>query len=713
MSRMFGRRFRVGAGMEEVASSWLDQELCEGVSFSVSSKQRQALTGLGVHTVGDLLLLLPRRYEDRRQFETFPNQPMDRAVCLHGVVTDTKARFAGRRRFVEATIESVDPGPFEAPLVCRWFQMPWMSKALAVGRELVLYGKPKQSGARLVMDHPEIEWVDEGAASGVQESVHMGRIVPVYPLSSGLKQRDLRAWLHALCQRVGQDREAIPNILHGAWADMERWRALQEVHFPESMGQADAAKRYLAKEEFLQLQVTVLSRREEYRRLQGVNHCGSGELLDRFLDSLAWEPTGAQQRAVAEIRADLAATIPMNRLLQGDVGAGKTLVAVAAMLLAVEAGYQAVLMAPTQILAEQHYRGIVNWLGPLGVRIGLRTADRSDDSFLPLLDGGEDAQILVGTHALLYEKVEIGDRLGLIVVDEQHKFGVLQRGKLLRRAESPDVLVMTATPIPRTLSMTLYGDLDVSVLDELPKGRGKVITAVRPMDKTPDAAHFLQEQIGHGRQAYIVYPLVEESEKLKLGNAIQAFDEWRDRLGAEVEVGLLHGRLSPEDKDGVMNQFRANKVQVLVATTVIEVGVDVPNATVMFIYHAERFGLAQLHQLRGRIGRGEHKSYCVLMHAPGSEEAAEKLAVLAETRDGFKIAEADLGRRGPGDILGTAQSGLPNLRLTEFLADTELLSEARAEARAILQRDPQLREKENAGLRAAVDRYGGDVVNVG
>ncbi|MGY8688432.1 MAG: ATP-dependent DNA helicase RecG, partial [Verrucomicrobiales bacterium] len=603
--------------------------------LQISAKQGTALAALGCHTLGDLLLHLPRRYEDRQRFEAFPNQPMERAVCLCGIVTDTKTRFAGRRRFSEVTVENVEPGPFDGPLVCRWFQMPWVQKLLAVGQQIVIYGKPKLSGQRLVIDHPEMELVDEAPE---EASVHLGRVAPIYPLTSGISQRPAREILYRAWESVSV--ETVPNVLPDLPEKMVRWQAIRTVHFPDALEEVAEARRYLALEEFVQVQLTILARRADYRKRQGARHAGSGELLKRFYESLSFSLTSAQTRAVEEIRGDLNLAFPMNRLLQGDVGSGKTLVAISAMLLAVEAGFQAALMAPTQILAEQHYQVIQRWLKPLGIRVSLRTADRVEDGFLPLMAGGEDPQILIGTHALLYDKVEVGDQLGLVIVDEQHKFGVLQRGKLMQRATLPDILVMTATPIPRTLTMTLYGDLDVSILNELPKGRGKIITAVRTADKTPEAATFLKEQIVEGRQAYIVYPLIEESEKLKLANATQAFTEWKERLGEDVSVGLLHGRMSGEEKEAVMAKFRANEVHVLVSTTVIEVGVDVPNANVMYIYHAERFGLAQLHQLRGRIGRGEHKSYCVLMHAPENKDAMEKLKILADTRDGFKIAEA-------------------------------------------------------------------------
>jgi ATP-dependent DNA helicase RecG len=376
---------------------------------------------------------------------------------------------------------------------------------------------------------------------------------------------------------------------------------------------------------------------------------------------------------------------PMNRLLQGDVGSGKTFVAMAAMLMAVDSGTQAALMAPTQILAEQHYLTFRKWLEPLGIRIALKTAARDETSHLAL-EG--ETQILIGTHALLYDSIRFED-LGLVVVDEQHKFGVAQRARLIEQGTCPDVLVMTATPIPRTLTMTIYGDLDVSILDERPAGRGKVVTAVRTTAKQTEITRFVKDQLKLGRQAYLVYPLVEESEALKAESAKTAHEKWVKRL-PQHQVGLLHGKLQPEEKDAVMRQFRDGEIHVLVATTVIEVGVDVPNANLMIIHHAERFGLAQLHQLRGRIGRGEHKSYCILLTDGKNPEALDKLGVMERSNDGFVIAEEDLRLRGPGDVLGTAQSGLSDLKFIDFLADTALIREARALADEVLKEDPLL-----------------------
>jgi ATP-dependent DNA helicase RecG len=386
----------------------------------------------------------------------------------------------------------------------------------------------------------------------------------------------------------------------------------------------------------------------------------------------------------------MAKEVPMSRLLQGDVGAGKTIVAAAAMLYAVEAGYQAALMAPTQVLAEQHFENFRHWLSGLDVRIALRTGTRQEVSHLELYG---DPQILIGTHALLYDPDQLR-RLGLVVIDEQHKFGVLQRTKLLERRPVPDLLVMTATPIPRTLAMTVYGDLEISILDEKPANRRPIITRVRPSAKIPEAASFIRERVDAGRQVYIIYPVIEESDALSLKAATTEHSKW-EQLLAPIHCGLLHGRLTPDEKEHVMEAFRDGRIDVLVSTTVIEVGVDVPNATVMLIENSERFGLAQLHQLRGRIGRSQHQSYCVLLTDRADPDALDKLAILERSENGFEIAEADLKLRGPGDLLGTVQSGLPPLRLANLIEDEELLFRAKDIARLILDRDPELQHPQH------------------
>ncbi len=558
--------------------------------------------------------------------------------------------------------------------------MPYLHRMVAVGHEVVVYGKPKEQGGRLLIDHPEFEVVQES----VGLSIHLERIVPIYRNVSGIPQRRLREMIYEASEKMDPAEVEAPYEIDPGFP---REEALRAVHFPAELERAREARRYFAKEEFFLLQVHVLRRRQQHLEHPGRVQGRKTGLLSAFHESLPFELTAAQKRSVHEIAVDLRSERPMNRLLQGDVGSGKTFVAMCAMLLAVESGGQAALRAPTQILAEQHYLTFRKWLAPLGLRLSLVTGSKRESDHLDLAG---DPQIVIGTHALLYDSVEFSD-LGLVVIDEQHKFGVAQRGQLIQQGIMPDVLVMTATPIPRTLTLTIYGDLDVSVLDELPAGRGKIVTGVRVKPKVTDVTRFVKEQLVEGRQAYLVYPLVEESGAVKAGSVTGEIEKWRKRCKG-YEVGLLHGQLKPEEKEDVMNRFRDNEIQVLVATTVVEVGVDVPNANLMVIYNAERFGLAQLHQLRGRIGRGKHRSYCVLVTDGKSEDGLRKLRVLEDTGDGFKIAEEDLVLRGPGEVLGTAQSGLSDLRFADFLADTALVREARALAEELLERDPDLED---------------------
>ncbi|MCF6311492.1 MAG: ATP-dependent DNA helicase RecG [Verrucomicrobiales bacterium] len=687
--------------MEETSEDLrLDTALQELPSLGLDQRALSALESRGITTVEDLLTHYPRRYEDRTRFDGFPNQPSSDPVCLRGTVTDTATRFAGRKRFFEMRVEDLDSA-MNAVIVCRWFNMPFMAKVFAADQVVVLYGKPKMSGRRLVMDHPEYEIIDEDI-EGDLASPHVERITPIYQLSSGISQLTLRAAVYHLLELLYD--EVLPDLLpEGVVAGWCRAKAVRQAHFPEDMDQLQQARRYLALQEFTSLQLQVLKQRSDYASQGGKVHCGPGVLLDKFLEHLPFEATAAQQRSIAEIRQDLASTHPMNRLLQGDVGSGKTLVAIAAMLLVIEDGYQAALMVPTQILAEQHFLVLQKWLQPLGVRVGLRTAARKEDGFLPLMSGSEEAQILVGTHALISNQSELSN-LGLAVIDEQHKFGVAQRAKLIDQGDMPDVLVMTATPIPRTLTLTAYGDLDVSLVDEMPAGRGAIITGVRDLKKTKQAADFVRQHLQQGRQAYIVYPLIEESENLTSLAATVEFEKWQKRFKGFV-CALLHGRMSGEEKERVMNDFRAGKVHVLVSTTVIEVGVDVPNANMMLVFNAERFGLAQLHQLRGRIGRGEHKSYCILMvDKKKAVDSADKLKVLEESRDGFRIAEEDLKLRGPGEVLGTAQSGMPDLKMADLVLDVDLVHEARVLAEKILIEDPLLKKPQNRQLLNLLDR---------
>ncbi len=656
------------------------------------AKDVAALAAVGLTTPAAVLDHLPKRYEDRRSFDAFPNQPTAAAVCLRGTVIDASLKgFGSGRRFYEAVVMDGSGGVFgSGKVTCRWYNMPFIQKLVATGHEVILYGKVKDANGRLVIDHPEFEIIREEDATA---SIHLERIVPIYKNISGLAQRRLREIIHLLLLQTEPD---TLETVTGVPAADTRHQALGVFHFPVSLDAAAAVRRRFALEEFFALQLNVGWRRTRYHERPGRVLGTRTTLLKRFYESLPFDLTGAQKRSIKEIVADMREPRPMNRLLQGDVGSGKTFVAMAAMLLAIDSGCQAALMAPTQILAEQHFLTFRRWLEPLGVRLALRTSARDETSHLPL--AGE-SQILIGTHALLFDSVAFRD-LGLVVIDEQHKFGVAQRAALIRQGVVPDVLVMTATPIPRTLTMTIYGDLDVSLLDEKPPGRGRIVTAMRVAPKQTDVTKFVKSQLAEGRQAYLVYPLVEESETLKVESAIEAYAKWQKRLSGH-EVGLIHGKLKPEEKETVMRRFRDGEIAALVATTVIEVGVDVPNATLMLLHHAERFGLAQLHQLRGRIGRGGHKGWCILLTDGKNPEALAKLQILVQTSDGFEIAEADLRLRGPGDVLGTAQSGLAELRFIDFLADTTLLRQARALADAVLAADPAL-DREHRLLRPLI-----------
>lgn len=663
--------------------TWAGNEVIAEMGV-LSPKEVIALTSAAVETVTDLLDRVPKRYEDRRRFDAFPTQASSEPLCLRGRVIDAGRKFFGGRSGVyEVVIQAGNEVGFgENSITCRWFNAPYISKILAVGHEVVLYGKPKDVNGKLIIDHPEFEVIKEGEET--RESVHVERIVPVYKNISGIAQRRLREIVFLLLDGVEPDSLDAEFTVDESYPRIDAYR---EVHFPYELEQIEAARRFFALEEFVRLQLEVGRRRKKYHQQKGRVQAQKMHLLTAFYQSLPFDLTGAQKRCVKEIIHDMRSHLPMNRILQGDVGSGKTFVALCAALLAIDGehgddGAQVALMAPTQILAEQHYFTFRKWLDPLEIRVGLRTSDRVEEGNTAW---SKKPQIVIGTHALLYGENTFED-LGLVIIDEQHKFGVEQRGRLVKKGIMPDVLVMTATPIPRTLTLTIYGDLDVSVIDELPIGRGKIITGVRPKAKVSDVTKFLKEKLNEGRQAYIVYPLVEESDSLKAGAATVEYEKWQKRLSPH-EVSLVHGKISSEEKEQAMKDFRKNVTQVLVATSVIEVGVDVPNASVMVIYDAERFGLSQLHQLRGRIGRGEHKSYCILVTKATPDknpEAIEKLEILASTLDGFKISEADLKMRGPGDVLGTHQSGLADMRFIEYLADVDLIREARTLAEQIL-----------------------------
>ena len=656
-----------------------------------------ALARKGLETVEDALFFLPRRHEDRTRLTPLRDLRPGTAQTCSGVIVGLSPPPPGRSRVPFSAMLRDESGYATAS----WFRGAYLAKVLQRGQRLVLHGPVKRYRGSIVIQHPDFEIVE----SDEDDRLHTGRLVPVYSTTDGLPQRALRRLMWRIVDGFAAEAtDPLPETLRARRGLVGLAEALRDGHFPETDAALAAAHRRLAYEDFLLLQLGLAILRSRTTRAAGIALNPPGALVRRLRGMLPYTLTGAQERVWDEIRADMAAPFPMHRLLQGDVGSGKTVVAALAVLTAIEAGYQAAVMAPTEILAEQHFMTFRQLLEPLGVPVVLLTSalrGRDRQARRAAVAAGE-AGCIVGTHALVQEGVAFR-RLGLVVVDEQHRFGVQQRARLKAKGERPDLLVMTATPIPRTLALTLYGDLDVSVLDELPPGRRPVKTFARTESKRGAIFAFLRDQVVEGRQIYVVYPLVEESEVIDVKAATDMAARLQREVFPDLVVGLLHGRLRFEEKDAIMRRFKAGEIHVLVATTVIEVGIDVPNAAVMLIEHAERFGLSQLHQLRGRVGRGPWRSYCILLTAaPLGEEAQRRIDAMVATTDGFKIAEADLELRGPGEFFGTRQSGLPEFRVADLVRDGPLLEEARRDAHVVIAADPELRDPANAGLRAAL-----------
>ncbi len=677
-----------------------------GVGPAIAEK----LAAKGLHTVEHLLLNLPRRYEDRRTPRSIADAPVgERSVIAASVVNVQEAH--GRRRRLEVTVRD----QAGKALVCIWFHYrPNLLQRFRdhLRQPILLSGEVRAGwgGGGKVMNHPDVEWP---GSEGPADDDSFGRVVPVYTDVEGVPPRTFRRLQkRAVDEYVRFVRDVLPDSIRRRRRLLRLDEALREAHFPERFA-ADLARglpsgeprRRLAFEELFLVQLGLALRRRGVKVEPGIAFRATPDSLQKIVAALPWPLTGAQERAASDIAADMRKAEPMNRLLQGDVGSGKTAVALCAARLAVEDGYQAALMAPTEILAEQHARSLRVLLRGAPVHVELVSGSltqRERDHSSRLLRSGT-AQIIVGTHALAEETTAF-HKLGLVIIDEQHRFGVMTRAQLMSKGHRPDVLVMTATPIPRTLALTLYGDLDVSVLDELPPGRTPIATRVYKDAARDKAYDVVRRELKAGRQVYVVLPLVEESEKLA---DLKAATKERDRLATDVfpgvPIGLVHGRQSAAERNDEMERFRRGETKILVATTVIEVGVDVPNATVMLIEHAERFGLSQLHQLRGRVGRGAAKSYCLLLTGTSGAEwgpaARQRLKVMEETTDGFRIAEADLELRGPGEFLGTRQSGMPDFAVAELARDQNILREARDEAFALVEADPGLSKLENAAVK--------------
>jgi ATP-dependent DNA helicase RecG len=661
----------------------------------VGPQRAAQLARKGLNVVADALFFVPLRHEDRTRLTPIRSLTPGAVATIEGTVAGVSPPPPGRaRQPLKAMV-----GDASARIVAVWFGQRYLAKTLQRGQRLVLHGKVERYQGTLTLRVADFEVAE---SDGNDDRLHTGRLVPVYSTTEGLTQRPLRKLMWSIVeQHVGDVVEMLPAALRARQRLPGLADALRAAHFPESDAGVAAAHRRLAFDDFFLLQLGLAILRSRVTRARGIAMNPRGTLVQRLRAALPFALTGAQERVGNEIRQDMAAPSPMHRLLQGDVGSGKTIVAALAVLTAIDAGFQAAVMAPTEILAEQHYGTFRRLFEPLGLEVTLLTSALKPKERNARRTGLADGTIAcaIGTHALVQERVQFKN-LGLAVVDEQHRFGVHQRARLRGKGERPDLLVMTATPIPRTLALTLYGDLDVSVLDELPPGRQPVVTVARTETKRAEIYTFLREQISAGRQIYVVYPLVEESELIDLKAATDMARELQEGPFREFRIGLLHGRLTAEQKDDMMRRFKARELDLLVSTTVIEVGIDVPNAAVMLIEHAERFGLSQLHQLRGRVGRGPWKSYCILLTAGSlSEDARRRVDTMTQTNDGFRIAEVDLELRGHGEFFGTRQSGLPEFRAASLPRDLPILEEARKEAATMVAADRELRAPEHRELR--------------
>ena len=653
------------------------------------------LESKGLTTVEDILAYLPLRYEDRSNLKPIAQlAPGEMATVIGEVRTARSSAFKRRNLgMFEATFSDGS----RTSLLGKWFHGSYLANVLVPGLRVAVFGKIEIDSytGQLTIMHPEFEILPADDEDG-DASLHTGRVVPIYEAASKITTRVFRSVIRRILDSLDPPGDPLPQGIRDRLKLPDRWAAIQTIHFPPQSEDLRLLNAFRSQahirmifEEFFWLETGIVLKRQNARLETGIAFELTDNVREKIKAMLPFKPTGAQKRVLGEIANDMARPHPMNRLLQGDVGSGKTLVAAEAAIIAIENGYQVALLAPTEILAAQHHIYFRNLFSKLGYVVTLLTGSNTarEKAKLKQLVAEGLVHLVIGTHAILEADVEF-HRLGLAIVDEQHRFGVMQRLKLFEKGGKPDVLVMTATPIPRTLALTLYGDLDTSVIDELPPGRKPIETKHVPEDRVEQAYSFIAKQIGLGRQAYVVYPVIEESETQAMKAAQAMYEHLSTTVFPQLRVGLLHGKLSADEKERVMAAFKSGETHILVSTTVIEVGVDVPNASVMVIEQAERFGLSQLHQLRGRVGRGAEQSYCILVTGKLNDTARERIRTMVDSTDGFYIAEMDMRLRGPGEFFGTKQSGLPSLRVANIIRDAEILETARAEALSFVEHPP-------------------------
>ncbi len=659
----------------------------------VGPKRASRLRRLNINTIEDLMYFVPRDYDDRSKFKTLRECTIGEKISLEVEVIG-KGNILRPRKNLSIIKIPVRDSSHNAYLV--WFNQEYLKDKFTIGEKIIVNGKINKVGMEIQIISPVFE------KSGTKDKV--GRIMPIYSLTEGLTNNEIIKIINnSIDEYLNEINEFLPKEIIEKHELIGIKDAIRNVHFPSNRTLLEKSRNRLAFQELLTLQIGLfIIKNKNFTSNRGIRF-DKVEEINNFIQDLPFQLTNSQIKVFKEIEADMENDIQMNRLVQGDVGSGKTIVAVLAIFKAISSGYQAVMMAPTEILASQHYESIKNFFSGYNIRVELLVGSIStkvkEDILLDLKEGKID--ILIGTHAVIQENVEF-NRLGLAITDEQHRFGVKQRAILSQKGNNPDIIVMTATPIPRTLALILYGDLDVSIIDELPPGRKEIETYAVGPEMKERVNNFVKKQVLEGRQAYIVCPLIEESETLTVNAAEELYKDFKDNIFKEFSVGLLHGRMKPKEKDIVMEEFKNHKIDILVSTTVVEVGVNVPNSNIMVIYNAERFGLAQLHQLRGRVGRGEHQSYCILINESNNQISRERMRILQNSRDGFKISEKDLELRGPGEFFGTRQHGLPELKVANLFTDMDILKIAQKEAVNILKKDPNLVQERHWELKKKI-----------